>query len=130
MGEERPRTGWGDEAAAPISPASQLSPGPRLNEVQLRSKIHRSHQEAGTRRGKVGNHLPKLEPCAREQTAEEGAESGDSGTGRRGSGRWRTELECPQNLGEGCIIATKGKCLKEGCCQLCQYRRLFLKMWF
>lgn len=75
MGEERPRTGWGDGAAAPISPASQLSPGPRLNEVQLGSKIHGTHQETGTRRGRVGNHLPKLEPCPREQTAKEGAES-------------------------------------------------------
>lgn len=68
----------------------------------LCSKIHRSHQEAGTHRGKVGNHhLPKLELCPRGQTAEGSRESGDSGTSRRGSGRWRTELESPQNLGEG-----------------------------
>lgn len=45
-------------AAASISPSSQLSPGPRLNEVQLCSKIHRSHQEAGTHQGKVETICP------------------------------------------------------------------------
>ena len=49
----------------------------------------------------------------------------------RQEGKWEMENRIsPQNLGGGGIIATKGKCLKEGCCQLCQYRGLFLKMWF
>lgn len=86
-------------AAASISPSSQLSPGPRLNEVQLCSKIHGSHQEAGTHQGKVG---PSAQVGAMPQGTDSGGrsrESGDSGTGWRGSGRWRTELESPQNLG-------------------------------
>lgn len=55
-----------------------------------------------------------MEPCPRGETAEEGArESEGSDIGRRGVGRWRAELESPQNLGGGLYHSNQREVFKE-----------------
>ena len=92
--------------------------------------LHDSHQDAGTRRARLGTICPSWS-AASERAPRDRRERKEKGEGRvwgidlgrRGSRRLRTaDEESPQSQRKMLYHSNRGKCLKKGSGRLCQYR--------